>query len=31
VIWRHRANIARLLEGSEPRFTLSRGRKSGRA
>ena len=31
VIWRHRSNIARLLDGSEPRFTLSRGRKSGRA
>jgi glycerol-3-phosphate acyltransferase PlsY len=30
VIWRHRANIARLLDGSEPRFTLSRGRKTGR-
>ena len=31
VIWRHRANIARLLDGSEPRFTLGRGRKTGRA
>jgi len=30
VIWRHRANIARLLDGSEPRLTLSRGRKTGR-
>jgi glycerol-3-phosphate acyltransferase PlsY len=30
VIWRHRANIARLLDGSEPRFTLSSGRKTGR-
>jgi len=29
VIWRHRANIARLLDGSEPRFTLSRGQKNG--
>ena len=27
VIWRHRANIVRLLEGSEPRFSLSRDRK----
>jgi len=31
VIWRHRTNIARLLDGSEPRFTLSRGRKTGSA
>jgi glycerol-3-phosphate acyltransferase PlsY len=31
VIWRHRANIARLLDGSEPRFALGRGRKTGRA
>ena len=31
VIWRHRANIARLLDGSEPRFTLGRGRKTGHA
>jgi glycerol-3-phosphate acyltransferase PlsY len=30
VIWRHRANIARLLDGSEPRFTVNRGRKTGR-
>ena len=30
VIWRHRANIARLLDGSEPRFTPSRGQKPGR-
>lgn len=31
VIWRHRANIARLLDGSEPRFNLGHGRKAGRA
>ncbi len=31
VISRHRTNIGRLLDGSEPRFTLSRGRKTGRA
>jgi glycerol-3-phosphate acyltransferase PlsY len=31
VIWRHRANIARLLRGSEPRFTFSRTGKSGDA
>lgn len=31
VIWRHRPNIARLLDGSEPRFTMIRDRKSGRA
>jgi acyl phosphate:glycerol-3-phosphate acyltransferase len=31
VIWRHRPNIVRLLQGSEPRFTLDRSRKSGRA
>jgi len=31
VIWRHRANIARLLDGREPRFTLSRGSKQGGA
>jgi glycerol-3-phosphate acyltransferase PlsY len=31
VIWRHRANIARLLDGSEPRFNLGHGRKTGRA
>jgi acyl phosphate:glycerol-3-phosphate acyltransferase len=31
VIWRHRPNIIRLLEGSEPRFTWSRGRKNDRA
>jgi glycerol-3-phosphate acyltransferase PlsY len=31
VIWRHRPNILRLLEGSEPRFSLSRSRKNGRA
>lgn len=30
VIWRHRPNILRLLEGSEPRFSL-RGRKTDRA
>ena len=30
VIWRHRPNIARLLHGSEPRFTMNRGRKTGR-
>jgi acyl phosphate:glycerol-3-phosphate acyltransferase len=30
VVWRHRPNILRLLEGSEPRFTLSRGRKNDR-
>jgi glycerol-3-phosphate acyltransferase PlsY len=31
VIWRHRANIARLLDGSEPRFHFGRGRNTGRA
>jgi glycerol-3-phosphate acyltransferase PlsY len=30
VIWRHRSNITRLLDGSEPRFTLSHGQKQGR-
>jgi acyl phosphate:glycerol-3-phosphate acyltransferase len=31
VIWRHRANIMRLLEGSEPQFTLRREKKDHRA
>ena len=31
VIWRHRPNILRLLEGSEPRFSLGRNRKTDRA
>ena len=31
VIWRHRANIRRLLEGSEPRLSLSRSRGDDRA
>ena len=31
VIWRHRPNIRRLLEGSEPRFSLSRSRRDNRA
>jgi glycerol-3-phosphate acyltransferase PlsY len=31
VIWRHRPNIVRLLEGSEPHFSLSRGRKNDQA
>jgi glycerol-3-phosphate acyltransferase PlsY len=31
VIWRHRPNIHRLLEGSEPRFSLGRGRRDTRA
>lgn len=28
VIWRHRPNILRLLDGSEPRFSLGRDRKN---
>jgi glycerol-3-phosphate acyltransferase PlsY len=31
VIWRHRPNILRLLEGSEPRFSLRRSRENDRA
>jgi acyl phosphate:glycerol-3-phosphate acyltransferase len=31
VIWRHRPNILRLLEGSEPRFSLRRDRNGDRA
>jgi glycerol-3-phosphate acyltransferase PlsY len=31
VIWRHRPNILRLLEGNEPRFSLSCSRKNDRA
>jgi glycerol-3-phosphate acyltransferase PlsY len=31
VIWRHRANITRLLDGSEPRLTLTRGQRQKRA
>lgn len=30
VIWRHRPNIMRLLDGSEPRFSLSRRQKGER-
>jgi hypothetical protein len=29
VIWRHRPNIVRLLEGSEPRFTLNSEQRTG--
>jgi glycerol-3-phosphate acyltransferase PlsY len=31
VIWRHRPNIIRLLNGTEPRFTFRRDRQSGPA